>query len=561
MRQAGIDLYGKISFEVEIYINKVKGNEMTDQIQNQEVMEAVPNKSKNKVIGIVLAVVVVCIAGVVAANTLIPNMMPSVFVAQAFKTTKETLTKESKTVDELLGTTLSMQILESEAIQTSFGLNFGEVQGLGTEDVNKILKGMGISGEIKRDTKDKNIQGNLAINQANLEIIGTQFYKNGAEVGFSIPQLFNHYIGVNLDTFVEDYNQSFLYTLTGEPIDEEQYNTFKEYLDSYQSEIYNKALVENISKRTKTFYETADVKYIGKTNITGGDQDNKYKEYQLSLKSEDVKSYIKDLYTICMEDPSFVEYIKTLDAMQNSFDEESLSDTIEQNKEAFNEAINQIEGLDLKTTLKIDNKKHIVEAQYETTMTVDGDALEVVIRSTFTGNKFMTDGWEIAVDVKGGAEQAGFNLVSTSNYGEGQKQLVHHIDVDFKQNQTSLFGMKFDFNYDTQAKEDNLAINLTLNDTESELLTAQVKGALDINKSNKQINVKMDEIKVASNQAYMDYSILLSGYYNTQSIKKSDLSFEQQEVTQLFKMTENELMSLGEQISMGMIQLGSAFMY
>ncbi len=532
------------------------------QIPDSSVQEKlVKKKLSPKVIGIISAAALsICIAGAVVAKVVVPMVLPHVFVADALKTTQKVLLKEAKAIDDMTGRTLSAEIMQSEAMQTDFQLKFENMEGEGTEYINGIIRGIGVSGQIKKQKDIQNFLGNFAINQGSLELVRADFYKNQAEVGLAIPKLFEKYITVNLDTLIQDYNSSALFNLIGEPINEEEYNTIKNYFETYQDQKVNPELVKNISKRSEEAFKKVDVKYIGKTSAMTQDQSNTYRTYELILDESEVKSYLKDVFNICMEDQALKDYIDAVDAMQTPGYGEKLSDTLKRSREEFNKVVDDMKELGLKTTLKIDDNKRIIEAKSEAVITAGEEKIEVVLDTAFAGKKFMTDIIKVSLMMKNDDQQAGLEFASTSNYGAGENKLIHNMTLEVNEDKIVLANMKLDMAYDTKVKENNLTLQAEIKTADASSFSARLEGSMDINKASKQMNVNMNKLALGVTDDYMDHAINFSGQYGIQAIKTSDIVFTQDNLQYLFDMTQEEITALAEKIYIGVVQIAGTLL-
>ena len=540
------------------------GTDIKEEDQRPEsnvASKSVKKKVSPKAIGIIAAAaVIICVAGVIVAKAVIPTALPKVFVVDALKTTQKLLLKEAKMIDDMTGRTLSEEIMQSEAMQTDFQLKFENMEGEGTEYINGIIRGIGISSQIKKQRDIPNFLGNFAINQGSLELVRADFYKNEAAVGLAIPKLFDRYIAVNLDTFIQDYNRSALFNLIGEPIDEDEYNTIRNYFETYQDQKVNPELIKNISKRSEDAFKKVDIKYIGKTNAATQNQSKTYKTYELTLDESEIKSYLKDVFNMCMEDEALKDYIETLDAMQTPGYGEKLSDTLKRSREEFNKAIDDMKELGLKTTLKIDDNKRIIEADSEAVITAGEEKIEVALNTAFAGNKFMTDAIRVSLMMKNDEQQAGIEFASTSNYSAGESKLVHNMTFEVNEDQIVLANMKLDMAYDTKVKENNLVLQAEIKTADASLFSASVEGSMDINKGSKQMNMNMDKIALQVIDGYIDHTINFSGQYGIQAIKKSDMVFAQDNMQYLFDMTQQEITALAEKIYIGVVQIAGTLL-
>ncbi len=546
-------------------INKVESVNETLTEDNYSKANANPlaeppkKKSSKRIIGIAAAIVVfVCIAGIAAAKAAMPIMMPKVYIADAIKTTQKILVEEKKIRDDLIGADLTGQILRSEAVQTDFAFTLKNVGGEGAEFINKIIRGMGISGQTQRDQEGQKLLMSFAVNQNDLRLAGVEAYKNGAEIGITVPELFSQRLAVNLDTFVPDYNQSALFKLIGEPINEEEYNAFRKYLEDSSKPKISDELVKKVTGRSEELFKTAEVRYTGKSDVDVANEGKVYQTYEVIIKEAELKNYIKDLLKISFEDEAFINYVETVDTMQKASNGESFKQQIEELKNEINSTLEQAVIENLKVTLKIDDKKRIVESIYETVVSVDGESAAVKMITALRGSKFMTDSMKTEVSIEGLEGQMVFAVESNSNYGDKTDQVVHKIALSAEADKQSAFQLNLDMDYNTKAKEDNLALKAALTAMGQETFSASAAGTMNIDKSSKKLGLDMKNITLGINDGYSDYKLDFSGKYSVSAMKTSDIIFKQDNMEYVLNMTEEELMALGSTVSSKLEQLGSA---
>ncbi|MDF2612336.1 MAG: hypothetical protein K0S71_122 [Clostridia bacterium] len=506
----------------------------------------------------VAVIIGICIAGAALAQVVVPIVLPKVFVADAIKITQKDLVKETKDANEMLGITLREEIMQSEAVQNYFELKLKDMEGEGTEGLKGIIRGIGVSGELKKDKTGSHINGYLAINQDSLELIAAEVYKNQQEVGIVIPKLFEQYISVNLGTFIEDYNKSALYTLTGQSIDEAGYNAVKEYFETYSKQEVNEELVKKVTERSKEAFKQADVKYIGKANAKGSNTGKTYKAYELVFEEDQIKSYIKDVFSMCMQDEAFSDYISTIDAMQTTAGGETLKANINKTIDEFNKEIDKIDFMGLKTKLMIDDKKHIAETISEASLGMNGEVMEIVLDTALLGNHFITDSAQIALTMKSDEEQMGLLVKSDSNYGEMTGQLQHHMSIQVTENESTVGQANLDINYNTEEKENNLVLKASMGTQDEAEFSALLEGTMNLNKTHKNVSVNMHNILLSADGYGENYGLTLEGKYDVQAIKASDIQSKQDNVQYLFKMTQEELMALVQKASMSIAEIGHA---
>ena len=521
-----------------------------------------PKNGNGKLIGIIAAVIAVLgIGAVVFAKTMVPVMFPKVFVAEALLTTQKALAKEAAAIEEITGAKLEQQIIASEAMQTGFGLTLRDIKGEGSENIIGMVKGLGLATELKQTAKGDKIYGSLAVNQNELQITKAEFYKSDSEVGLFIPELFDKYLAANLDTFVADYNASALYKMLGTPLDETKYNAFKDYLSKGYREKISPEFISKLGERTAALVKTAEVKYVGKTEVKAGEQNQSYRTYDLVFEDAEVRSYLKDTYKILMEDQNFKDYIRAVDAMSDVAEEEKIGSVLSKSQEEFNKAIDELKALQLTTKLMIDDKNRVAQSIYETKISSNEENIELKLDSALTGSKFMSDASKFVLTLKNGEVQDTVELTSNSNYGSGDSKLTHNLAAVVLAAGEAGIQMNFDMIYDTKAKENNVSVKAGFKLQDEIEYVLDLLSSREVNPSSKTVNMKMSNVTVSIKSPYLNHSLIFDGQYNAQAIKASDIQLQTDNKDYLFKMTEEQLTALSQKIYQGAMQIGSSFLY
>lgn len=482
----------------------------------------------------------VYIAGMVIAKSIVPAILPQLFVAEAFKNTHKVIGKELNLAKEKTGRALYSQIMKSEAVQTDFELQLQSIAGKETETINRMIRGMGLSGQIKNDQKAYNLQGKLALNQNSLEMIGAEFYKNGSEVGLTVPKIFQ-YTAVDLDTLIEDYYSSSLFELMGQPIDEEAYKLTRDYFESYKKERFSQDLIERMTQRSEEAFKQAKIVYKGKTID--------YRVYELTLGESEVKSYLKELFALCIEEGSLKEYVEAMHIFQGDYEGKSQSTEEKSIIDAFNKSVDAIEDLSFKAILAIDESKRIVEASLGTTAKIDQERIETVLEISLLGDSFITDEIKISLDMKNQIQRAGLSFISRSNYGTKENQLQHQMLFEVSEEGLPLINMQVDMAYNRDIKDNYLKIETEIKTPRETLFAGVAEGVMLINKGSSKIELVMNSITLDFLGNDKEYTLNLSGKYALKGIKPTELTFYQGDVKDLFDMTQDELIGLMEKAS------------
>ncbi|MDF2594383.1 MAG: hypothetical protein K0R69_724, partial [Clostridia bacterium] len=325
---------------------------------NKQTIKSIINRIGRKRLGVLIgAIIGIGMVGIAAAQAIVPTLLPKVYVGEALKNTQAALVSETQAVRELTGGALLDEILKEQAIQNNFEIRLEDMTGEGAEEIKRMARGIGIATELKRNQENSKLLGQFTINQNSLRLLGADFYKDQEEMGFNISELFDRYMTVNLGTFVEDYNQSALCAMTGIPLEEKDYDILMNYFDNVSKQRLSNDLLDQIEQRTTQAFKESEVKYIGKETVGQGENNKNYKTYQIVLKEDTVKSYLKDVFKIFMEDKAFAEYINMIESMEGNEGTGDLASSVNEAIQEFDAQIDAIEMLETQIDVSIDDKK------------------------------------------------------------------------------------------------------------------------------------------------------------------------------------------------------------
>ena len=207
------------------------------------------NKKKLTIILSVVVVLVLALSvGVIAkistksqVSTLALKGTPQEIVTAALYNTNAKLTAETEALNVLTGKELMAAIMAEEAVSMDMNGVFKGLSGVESASMfNAIMKDAGLNANLAYSLNGEKINFTVSAAQGRLEFLSLTGYKEGAEVGIDIPQLFTTPYAINLETLYEDLQTSPILEIAGiDPemlgaIDlgevSEAFNVFREYL-------------------------------------------------------------------------------------------------------------------------------------------------------------------------------------------------------------------------------------------------------------------------------------------------------------------------------------------
>ena len=527
---------------------------------NKQTIKSIINRIGRKRLGVLIgAILGIGMVGIAAAQAIAPTLLPKVYVGEALKNTQATLVSETQAVRELTGGALLDEILKEQAIQNNFEIRLEDMTGEGAEEIKRMARGMGIATELKRNQENSKLLGQFTINQNSLRLLGADFYKDQEEMGFNISELFDRYMTVNLETFVEDYNQSALCAMTGIPLEEKDYDILMNYFDNVSQQRLSNDLLDQIEQRTTQAFKESEVKYIGKETVGQGENNKKYKTYQIVLKEDTVKSYLKDVFKIFMEDRAFTEYINMIESMEGNEGTGNLASSVNEAIQEFDAQIDAIERLETQVDVSIDDKKRIVKTIGDIVREIDGQKTTIRVSTSLLGKQFMLDDLKIAVAIEGDGQQLGADLISLSNYGSKEHLLLHQGGMYFSQDGMPTTNISIDMSYNTKAKEDNLKVEFKLDTPEGIGMSLLTEGTMLKDNTKKYFSMDIGNMTLGMTGGMIDHTLTLAGKYEIKAIREADIEFSHSDAAYLFHMTEEELTALTQKISANMMQIAGDF--
>jgi hypothetical protein len=527
---------------------------------NKQTIKAIINRIGRKRLGVLIgAILGIGMVGIVAAQAIVPTLVPKVYVGEALKNTQAALVSETQAVKELTGRALLDEMLKERAIQNNFEIRLEDMTGEGAEEIKRMARGIGIATELKRNKENSRLLGRFTVNQNSLRLLGADFYKDQEEMGFSISELFDQYMTVNLDTFVEDYNQSALCAMTGTPLEEKDYDILMNYFDNVSQQRLSNELLIQIGQRTTQAFKESEVKYIGKETIGQGENNKNYKTYQVVLKEDTIKSYLKDIFKIFMEDKAFTEYINMIEAMETYNEEGNLANSVNEAIQEFDAQIDAIDTLETQISVSIDDKKRVVQAVSEMIREIHGQKTTMQVTASLLGEQFMLDDLKMAVAIESDGQRLGADFTSLSNYGSKEDELLHQGVVHFSQDGVPTTNISIDMSYNTKAKEDNLKVEADLDTPDGLVLSLLTEGTMLKDNAKKYFSMDIGNMTLGMTGGMVDHTLTLAGKYEIKAIKEADIEFSHSDEAYLFHMTEEELTALTQKISDNMMQIAGDF--
>ena len=505
------------------------------------------NKGKGKLIGIIVAVVAVLAVGIGAFAFAGQNKAafkklkgtPDEIVTAALSNTQQKVLKEQADMKHKLGMDQMDKIHENEATELNFNLGLQSISGIDDADIiNAYIKDAGLSGTFQSTKDGKKANGNVKVTQSGIELVGASIFKDGDELGVSMPKVLDAPYAVKLSTFAEDYKKSALCKMMGgETVSDEELNevteilsAFGEYMKGAMTLSENKEFMTQMEALQAELIKNAEIKENGKQtlNLSNG-KEKECTVYSGTLTGQELLDFVS----------KEMDAIMSLDFAKNYFDViekqtgTSMQDMMDELKNS--------EDLDENVTVDVD---FLVDDSYfrGLTLKLNGDDLEEgSFTVAYTGEEYLMDGLTFDLNVKDSYDQLGMKIAFTQNLGEKSNVYTQHLDCNIEQDETSLGSVTYDYKYDTKAKENNLDVSFGFDFGTEAKADFTAKGTKTVNKD--EVSTNLSQAKLSADVDYESFGLEFNCGYGVKAVKASDITVDKTGVKYILEMSESELAS------------------
>ena len=519
----------------------------------QELNEGTPKENKKtngKVVGGIIAGVAVLGVGVgiLAFNMQDSSVFkklkgtPEEIVNAAILNTNAKTLEEQNEVRNKMGITQLSKIQASGASELNFDLGLQGVSGMEDADlISAYIKDAGLTGTFQK-TKDNNkFNGKLSVNQSGIELLSASLYKDGEELGVSIPKILDAPYAIKLDSFIEDYKNSELFKLTGnQEISEEDFNELTEILSAsseYVTGAMNLASNKQFMSKTEAvqadFLKDANLKENGKKKVVlqdGSEVD--WNVYSGTVTGKQVMEFFNKELDLIME----------LDFAKNYFDIAAKQSgyTVDELRSEMDEILVADDTVSIDMDIFVD-ENYFRGAHFGIEKNEEAIA-DVTIQ--YTGVQYLLDGMEISLGDSNEELEIGCTL--SQNLGNKEDLFKQHLEISMSECGNSTGKLYYDYSYDSKAKDDNLTVEFGLDFGDEGGLNFGATGTKMI--SNDEVSTKLSKASLNFADDADKISVDFTLGYGIKAIKEADINIDKTGVKYLFEMTQEELIKAAQAI-------------
>lgn len=477
--------------------------------------------------GSIVAVGVVGIGGaVLAKDTIMAQVFPGAYIAQATQNTNKQLEKEAEQ-SGVFGDFPDFS--KEEAVESNLQLYIDKVDGQKVKDIAPEFAQFNLN--INNQKNETETLTGISLNQDKTLLVGADLYQSDEEVALKISPFLNEFIKFNVKTFATDFNQSELRTLLELPEIPADFEVPTATTETFELE----GLQGMMDEMNAIAKENMVIEYVGKENVEG----QKCRVFEMVIE-EDAVEDIMDVYVdFIMNDLGIETVIKKSIEMEYGtyYTQEEMNTMVDEmmlEVETVFDTIQYKEGM--VCNLAINSKEQIVRSGGTLELEVEGETAQVDVEMLLTGAKVLSDDVKVTIKVKTEYETIKMEVTSQSNLGEKTPEKIR--DIEFKAKDE--YGTAFEVSLNTSANVDTDALSgkLAIKVGEDTTVALDYKGSAVIDAKAKSATIDIKQLEVSMKDYYEEVSVAFAGKYDVKAVDPKTLAPTY--AKDLFTMSEDD---------------------
>jgi len=512
--------------------------------EHEQVKKGTPKnkncKKKKWVIGPIVTIIIVGVLGITMANTIIPKVAPDKYVLLSMAHMKKLADKDKE----------DRKRLQPENKKLGLGLSIDEINGLMTQvpAVSAVTTQIeGVKASFSRsNSAAQEIMVDVGFEKKGLPPIDVGFYSTTDVLGLRLPIL-DHYLMIDLDEFIRKYDQSSISGLLGE-VTQEDIDLLNLYLTQGRKAVLDQGTVGNfqfhaeVEELYMNLITSAHIGYVGKAKATINNKVKSANQFSIVLDSDDVTNFIKGITRSAIRDTDLLNKVLT-------YESDYLNVTLEK---MIYDSIDNMELSDVEITCIIDHKMRIVNTDLSTSIAMLGDRLTIGTNYTLSGAENIFDTIEANLIFGSKMGDVTYNLAKDKTYSNRKTKILDNMALKIMFNNMAYLEANYNLGQDTKATQDNFILTSKIKMANATQLNASfnILGDLIINKKDKEYSLVANNIElIASGGPINAINIRGSGYRKIENLQDQSLAIPANKQTDLFNMTGDDLLNIGEKIS------------
>lgn len=517
-----------------------------EKVEKQETPQP-PKKKKGLIWGMVAAAIIVC--GSAFAMLSGGASGPKAVVKEALANSYAQSLALNEKMQQEIPFLQQMQQIKAEPLHSDFSLVLNSLNGVeGAEMFNLLFAGASVQGSVEAmpDVSAFNLDAGLRL--FGKDFIGLYLYQSPQEIAFQIPTFTDKVVGINLDTYEKDMEQSYL---KNEDLDiEELVDSLEEMKTQLNAEPLSQTQIMAVSK------EILDqtMALLDKGTYVEGETVDGLTEYRVTIAANDMKNYLTDvLQYILLDSPLRDIYEAEYTLAANELDENVDMDYSSDIKEMLAQIKEDIPDFETNMTFWIDADTMIKEYTIAVKQTEFPEGSLTALDNFLVTGHSEAQNSTVTVDARITEDGVPIqiSLIGESSYADKIYNLQMVMDLQQEEETGKLLISAL---LDGTKNTDNLGFHMIVNSEDMDILAIDCNG--DAYVENEQVTFNMKKLALTCNDGIEKLGIDLSAFLRYRSIEE----VSKKDFINLFTMTEQEVNDLMLEYNNGIDRLFNVFM-
>ncbi|MDA3732936.1 hypothetical protein PBV87_15780 [Niameybacter massiliensis] len=488
------------------------------------------NKKGTHISIIIICIVILLGGGILAKDTVLATISPTIFLGKAIKNTDDKLIEESEIVKEVF----QKQFVNGVGYQSDTQLQLISVAQNGTRlELKEALTNMIL--QITRATREDESLIDISLLNQQICAIKGSCYTNKDLFALKLEPFVKDYYTIQKATFVEDFNNSVVRKLTRLPELDGSFDF--ETLDvEHESDCFNEALKLIIKKEVREM----QISSLGKQKI----DDENYFLFNVTIEEITLKKVLLEVYDLVMTDSIFQEAIKQQLLVQNDDKDTSIEEQYEAFYNTGEKRLGELKFKDgITFKLLVNTNKYITQIECATKVEGLYDQANVKGKLSFGSSHYLTDDIEIEFIVENEYDQIQMFIQSEHNYGEKEEKKFQTVSWNIGNNKEKFLDMNYRWIYNPNIENDNFTLKYKVDIMQRLALSIDIQGTYISNRDEKSVSIDSNLLKIGVKDGYNNFEIELKGISYIQALEQIELVIPESE-KEVLKLSEKELFKL-----------------
>ncbi len=510
----------------------------------QDTIKKSTGKKKKWILGGLIVLIVLGLFGASMANDLIARLAPDKYVMLS-------LLEMQKTADKDLKSKKTPRLKEQK---NSLSFNIKQIDGLNDDHTKGIIEGLGTSMTVATN-EDGHIKIDAGFNTNGLNLMDISLYSENHEIGIKIPGLLSQYVMLDLDAFKEKYDQSDLAYFMG-PIEQEAVDMVKDSINQYRSNIMGDVqnthmeLTAAYQEVFTDFIKNAAVKYDGTSKVSVGGKNKKANQFTITMDSNHIKSFVKDLTRATLRNKQVQKNIQTLLELDGYYSFHEWEDMIY-------EGLDQLKFSDIELNCAIDHKKRILRTDLLTAFNIDGERVKVNGHYNVSGEDSLLDQLEASLTLQSDHDKMQIDLERDKSFLGKKTNTSDDIRFRIRLDGEQMLTASLNIEQDLDVKDDNYYLSAKVAIPDEDIaIKFNLSGDLVTGPNPMEMSLDASKVALTLTSSGETAGITASGRFAIEDLAGESITISKDQKLDLFSIDQRQLFDIINRIGNEFYEIG-----